>query len=413
MYQHNFKKMNFTSIPQLWQSYKNTYQGLSLEMWLLVAANLMNRFGAMVIAFFPIYLPDNEHFTIQQSGFVMTSYGVGSVFGNFLGGKLSDKFGFRETMIISLILSSVVLISIGYVHGFWPLMIASFIMSFTADIFRPANSSAAIEYSDAETRTRSFSLLRMAFNLGWTVCPALGGILVYYYGWIITFWVDGLTCLAAALMLFLLKPKSKKKEIETPIENVAKESTGKSAYQDNKFLIFIFLTFINAFVFMQIIWTLPYYFKELLHFNEFQVGLLMALNGLIVFTVEMPLIYKIEKKRSPIDWICIGLLFYVASFWVLLAPIGALIVSVLCVVGLSIGEIFVMPFSSNYVTSISNPKRQGEYMALYSISYAAASILAPLVGTQIIGNFGYPVLWLGVGMLAIVDLIGMKIWVKD
>lgn len=380
-------------------------------MWMLVAANLMNRMGAMVVAFLPLYLDSHEKLDIIKAGYVLMAFGVGSIIGTYIGGRMSDKLGFNTTMVSSLVLSAIVLISMGYVHGFYPLMAATFMLSLTADIFRPANSSAAIAYSSKETFTRSMSLLRMAFNLGWAVCPAIGGVLIYNFGWQITFWVDGITCIAAAGMLLAMKKPSQNAELEIPQEMTKEELVPiyeKSAYTDRRFLAFTFLTFVNAFVFMQILWTLPVYFKTLLGYNESQVGLLMALNGVIVFLVEMPLIYKIEKRRSSLYWVQWGLLMYAASFLVLLAPIGALFVSLACVIGLSFGEIFVMPFSSSYVSRSAPASRQGEYMALYSMAYGLANVLAPLVGTQIIGHFGYPYLWGMVGLLALVDWAGFS-----
>ena len=56
-----------------------------------------------------------------------------------------------------------------------------FSYALTADIFRPANSTAIAEYS-SENRTRSVSLIRLAINLGFSVGPAIGGFVALYLG---------------------------------------------------------------------------------------------------------------------------------------------------------------------------------------------------------------------------------------
>jgi predicted MFS family arabinose efflux permease len=162
---------------------------------------------------------------------------------------------------------------------------------------------------------------------------------------------------------------------------------------------------------MQLVWTIPVFFKSSLGFNEAEVGLLMALNGLIVAVVEMPLIFKIENLRPIKHWIRLGLFLYSISFFALNLPIAGLIAALVCIVGLSIGEILVMPFSSNYVSNKAGTDKIGQYMALYSIAYAVANILAPLIGTQIIARFGYAALWSGLGVLAFVDYLGFR-WLK-
>ncbi len=396
---------------QLW---RESFSGLSREVWLLTAVNFVNRCGAMVIAFLPIYLMEELRLDIRSSGFVMSCFGIGSVLGAFIGGKLTDKTGFFYTQFWSLLLNGLVLMAMGFARTFEQMCVMVFLMSFSADIFRPANSTAISIFSDDSNRTRSFSLMRMAFNMGWTICPAIGGILIHWFGWHLMFWIDGTSCVLSALcFFFIFRNKirnSHKKEEKFQSGDTYFES--QSPYKNKKFLTFIVLTFLNAWVFMQILWTIPVFFKESLQFNEAEVGLLMALNGLIVAVVEMPLVFQIENKKPVLHWVRLGLLLYGASYWVLnFSFLSGLVVAILCTIGLSFGEIFVMPFSSNYVTKSANPARQGQYLALYSISYAVANIIAPTTGTQIIAIFGYPTLWWIVGSVAFLDWAGFR-WLK-
>ncbi len=397
-----------SSVFALW---KTSFSGLSRNVWLLTLVNFVNRLGSMVIVFLPIYLIQHLQLSIEDSGWVMSCFGIGSVAGNFLGGKLTDKFGFFWIQVISLFFNGIVLIVMNYAVSFYEIAFMVFMMSFVGDIFRPANSSAVSFFSSDETRTRSFSLIRLAFNLGWTVCPAIGGILVHLFGWTIMFWIDGLTCILAAIFFFFIFHGLHQRErIAQKLDTSPKEVT-QSVYRDRPFLYFILLTFVNAFVFMQLVWTIPVFFKTSLGFNEAEVGLLMALNGLIVAVVEMPLIFKIENLRPIKHWIRLGLFLYSVSFFILNLPVAGLITAITCIIGLSIGEILVMPFSSNYVSNKAGTDKIGQYMALYSIAYAVANILAPFVGTQIIAKFGYSTLWTGLGVLAFVDYVGFR-WLK-
>src|SRR6185369_158261 len=84
----------------------------------------------------------------------------------------------------------------------------SFLLSLVNDTFRPANSSAVAHFSKEENRTRSFSLNRLAINLGWAVGGAMGGIIASH-NYHLLFWVDGLTNMVAAFILWRTLAPSK------------------------------------------------------------------------------------------------------------------------------------------------------------------------------------------------------------
>jgi len=366
----------------------------------------------MVIVFLPLYLPE-IHLNKIDTGLVMSCYGIGSVAGNFIGGKLTDKYGFFWIQTFSLFLNGIVLIVMNYATTFYSLSFMVFMMSFIGDMFRPANSAAVSYFSSSETRTRSFSLIRLAFNLGWTVCPAIGGLLIHLFGWSLMFFVDGITCILASIVVFKIfynqQVNAERKQEIKEIKKIGKTSV--SILKDKPFLYFIFLTFVNAFVFMQLLWTIPVFFKESLSFNEAQVGFMIAINGFIVAMVEMPLVYAIENQRSTTHWIKFGLILYGLSFFMLNLPFWGFAAALISIIGLSFGEILVMPFSSNYVSQKAGMEKMGQYMALYSIAYSVANILAPLAGTSIVANFGYTVLWFFIGTLAFLVYFGFR-WVK-
>lgn len=400
------------SVVNFFNVWKTSFSGLSRNIWLLTLVNFVNRLGSMVIVFLPLYLPE-IHLNKIDTGLVMSCYGIGSVAGNFIGGKLTDKYGFFWIQTFSLFLNGIVLIVMNYATTFYSLSLMVFMMSFIGDMFRPANSAAVSYFSSSETRTRSFSLIRLAFNLGWTVCPAIGGLLIHLFGWSLMFFVDGITCILASIVVFKIfynqQVNAERKQEIKEIKKIGKTSV--SILKDKPFLYFIFLTFVNAFVFMQLLWTIPVFFKESLSFNEAQVGFMIAINGFIVAMVEMPLVYAIENQRSTTHWIKFGLILYGLSFFMLNLPFWGFAAALISIIGLSFGEILVMPFSSNYVSQKAGMEKMGQYMALYSIAYSVANILAPLAGTSIVANFGYTVLWFFIGTLAFLVYFGFR-WVK-
>src|SRR3954469_23844029 len=205
--------------------YKNAYTGLSLHTWYLSAVMLINRSGTMVIPFMTIYCTQELHFSITQAGFVMGLFGFGAIAGALIGGRITDRFGFYPQQVASLLLGGIMFIVTGYLHTYLSLCIGTFILSVCNESFRPANATAIAFYSKQENRTRSYSLNRLAINLGWAVGGAIGGFLASI-NYKLLFWVDGCTNIAAAFLLLKLLPyiktgtrhlKEKHKHIRKPL----------------------------------------------------------------------------------------------------------------------------------------------------------------------------------------------------
>ena len=392
---------------KFYHHWRSSYAGIPRSIWFLALVNLVNRCGSMVIAFLTLYLTQVLHFDVPQAGYVMGFFGAGALLGAFMGGRLTDKIGYYQVQFWSLLLNGVMLLVMMTVRDFWWMSLSVFLMAMIAEVFRPANSVAVARNSAPETRTRSISLQRMSFNLGWTVAPVVGGLLASL-GWNWLFWIDGLTCIFAALMLRrLMSPKAAAKRPAPAVTTTVEEPVSTiSPYRDRSFLWFVVLTLLNAIVFMQIMWTLPLFWKEGYQWSEWGIGLMMALNGLLVFSVEMPMIHRIDGRRPQLVYVRFGLLLYIASYLAFLMPLGFVGSALLYTTAISFGEMFVMPFSSNYVFGRSAGSRQGQYMALYTMAYSLANILAPLFGTQVIAAWGYHTLWQLVAALAGIAWLG-------
>ena len=189
--------------------YKKSFAGLSPKVWILSFAMLINRSGSMVLLFTSLYLTKDLHYTLAQAGSVMSLYGIGSILGSYTGGWLTDRGNFYDIMVTSLFVCALVLLMMVFVTSIYGIAIIIFLYAFTADLFRPANSSAIAFYSESNNRTRSVSLVRMATNLGFTIGPAIGGFVAHYLGYKWLFVIDASTSIGAALMLIFNLPRRK------------------------------------------------------------------------------------------------------------------------------------------------------------------------------------------------------------
>ena len=387
-------------MKQLYLNYINSFKGLSREVWWLALITLVNRAGTMVIPFLSLYLTQSLGFTLENVGSIMTSFGLGSLVGAWIGGKLTDRLGYYKVMLISLITTGILFIGIQFLTSFWAICIGIFILMVFADAFRPAVYVALNAYSKTENKIRSVSLIRLAINLGFSAGPALGGIIISSLGYSALFWVDGLTCmLAGTLLLIVLNPRK-----SVVLDNVHHESP-KSAYKDSKYLLFIAAMVLFGFAFVQYFSTVPVYYSEIHSLSEFQIGLLLALNGFFIFVFEMPLIKYMESRSwSKISGIIIGLVLTAFSFLILnlISWIGILTIGILL---MTIGEMIAFPFSNAFAMDRAKRGNQGEYMALYSISFSLAHVFGHNSGMRSVAYFGYEITWYGITVICFLGIL--------
>ncbi len=393
--------------------YRNSFSGLSKSVWLLSAVTFINRSGTMVIPFLSVYLTSQKGFSLSEAGMTMLFFGLGSLSGSFLGGYLTDKIGYYSVMFWSLFLGGFLFIFMAYVDSLWGIWAFVFILSTIADSFRPATMTAIGVYSRPENRTRSFSLMRMAINLGWSVGPAAGGLLIVAIGYKSLFWADGLTCIVAALFFrLMLKPKKKVKTSEDEEVHPVEKVKAPSPYKDRPYLAFLAMTTVGAFIFLQLISTLPVFYNQEMHLTEAEIGGLLALNGLLIVFLEMPMIFTMEKKLNGLDSIAWGVLIYGFSYVVLnLAPAG-IFIAMVSMISLSFGEIFNMPFTNTYAMSRTTDANRGQYMGLFSMSYSVAHIVGPVIGFKIAENWGFDTLWYILGGLSVAVYFGFMLMKK-
>jgi predicted MFS family arabinose efflux permease len=382
---------------------QEVYGGLQKEIWILAITLFINRCGSMVLLFLSVYLTHVRKLTIPEAGIVISLYGLGSMAGAFIGGKVVDRKGPYAVLILSLLLTGFSIIALGYARSFLTISCLAFLVPALADSFRPANSASIARYARAEDYTRSIALMRLAMNLGFFISPILGGYLAVK-NYSLLFWADGLTSIAAALFLWRILPKPKPKTMEVKVATEVKKA---NPYNDKNYLIFLLLVTVYATIFFQFFTAFPLYFKNVYRLNEDEIGLVMAMNGAGVAIVEMFLIHWMQNKWSHFKFISVGCLLLLCSLAVFVLH-QAYFIIVISIVLITFSEMLAMPFMSTFAMTRAPKETMGQYSALYSMSWSLALILAPIVGTNIIDQFGFPSLWITLSILAFLTFVGFR-----
>jgi predicted MFS family arabinose efflux permease len=359
----------------------------------------------MVLPFLSLYTTQELKFTMVQAGIVTSFFGFGSLVGSWVGGKLTVKIGEFKTQFWSLFLSGFAYFILIFIRDFNTFCLGIFIAAFIADIFRPAMMTAVGTYSKPENRARAMSLIRLAINLGFSGGMLFGGFIAVRVGYHWLLIIEGATCIAAGIFFFFMLP-NRDAAIKEAKKSLNKINV-KSPYKDGVFLMFVFLLLLGSIAFMQLFTTIPLFFKDHLFLLEDEIGLIMFVNGFLLFAFEMPVVYKLENWSNKLGLTALGTLLISFSFLVFNICGWYVSIAVISIILITIGEMISFPFSSALVLDRTNEHNRGDYMGLYASTFSLSFIIAPFIGTWVAEYYGFTALWYLAGGLSLVSALGL------
>jgi MFS family permease len=396
-----FNKLSVKMISNIYHTYIAAYKGLPKSVWLLSLVILVNRSGSIILFFLVLYLTNQLNYTVSEAGRMISVYGLGSLAGSYLGGWLSDRIGVLRVMMYSLLLSAAGYIFISYVTHPLILTISLFLVAIVAEAFRPANSTALAAVCPPEIRARGFSLNRIAVNLGVTIGPAAGGFLALI-SYRLIFWLDAVTCLIAAVLTFFVFNDSMffdAKKISKHMEII------KSPFKDYFYLLLLLLLFFTGIIFVQLLNTWPLYLNTYYGLIEDQIGLLFAINGIMIVLFELPLIHSVERKNT-LKVMTIGAMLFAGGFALLPLSTSYLFAAGTVVIW-TFGEMLVFPLVTGLIANRASDNNRGRYMGMFSFTFAMSFVAGPALGSWIYDEFGAHLLWFSAGILGVLITTAM------
>jgi predicted MFS family arabinose efflux permease len=397
-------------LKKIAHSYKTSFTGLSRESWLLSGVLMINRAGTMAVPFMSMYVTQHMHRSLSDAGLVITLFGIGSVLGATSGGYLTDKVGFRSVQIVAALGSGLLFILYAFVTRFQTLCALTVVLAFVAEAFRPANITAIAAYARPDKLTRSYSLNRLAINLGWSVGGAVGGLLASV-DYRLLFWVDGGTNILAGILIILLLPNTRKRAATMPVEKPPQKVL--KPWQDGFYIRFMLLTTLFTTCFFLVFRLVPVFWKDVWLLGETNIGLVLGLNGLIIALFEMVLVNRWEGRRPAMHYIIAGCLANALGYLVLMIPgLAPLGLAILCMGLMTIGEMLAMPFMNSLIMGRTNAWNRGQYAAGYTLSWSVAQIIGPAGGAMIAQQGGYNLLWIIMIVFCLLAGLGFR-WLEN
>ncbi|MFL7890942.1 MAG: MFS transporter [Anaerolineales bacterium] len=190
-----------------------------ITLFLIVFIDLLG--FSIILPLLPFYA-ESFNATPTQIGFLVASYAAAQLVGAPLLGRLSDRFGRKPVLLISLTGTLIGFLILGFANSLWMLFLSRILDGFTG-----GNISVAQAYitdvTDESNRAKGLGLLGAAFGLGFIIGPAAGGLLSVYGFALPAFVAAGFSMISILGVLFFL-PESLTEEARADLEKQERQS---------------------------------------------------------------------------------------------------------------------------------------------------------------------------------------------
>ncbi|MDR1684326.1 MAG: MFS transporter [Elusimicrobiota bacterium] len=336
----------------------------------IAVANGLNSLAyGLSIPFFAIYLNAHKGVPASVVGIMLAlAMGVTAI-GSAISGEASDIFGRKRVMVFALTLRSAAMFAMAAAmflnaHYFWA-MAFHFIGSFVGSFFRTASNAWIADNTPPAGRVRAFGIMRIGLNLGWSLGPALGGLLAkasYSLGFALT------ACTYLVTLFFVSRHirESLPKITERKKANFVRMLLD---LKDGNLARLCCYEFLISMVLSQLVVGLSLHAVNRLGMSENMVGLFFTIQGLVVVLFQYN-IGVITSKMRLTTVLAAGCLLYAVGFGSIgfMASFAGIALGVILSAA---GEMFVLPAGHSLTSNIAPENKKGRYLGLYILANTA------------------------------------------
>ncbi|WP_428223869.1 TCR/Tet family MFS transporter [Flavobacterium sp.] len=246
----------------------------------------------------------------QYGGWLTFAYAFTQFLFSPLVGNLSDKYGRRPVLLLSLFGFSLDYLLLAFAPTISWLFIGRILAGITGASITTASAYIA-DISTDENRAKNFGMIGAAFGLGFIIGPVIGGLLAQY-GARIPFYAAAVLCLLNFLYGYFILPESLSKKHRRAFDWTRANPIGAfiSLKKYPKLIgltlaVFLLHTASHA---VQSNWS--YFTMYQFHWDETMIGLSLGMVGLLVALVQGGLIRWINPKLGNVKSIYVGMALY-------------------------------------------------------------------------------------------------------
>jgi len=306
-----------------------------------------------------------------------------------VAGSVVDRYGFRRTLIacFALFAPGYFLIGLAGLHagqgivgaiGRTPYVVSVLILTaIGGSLIKPCIVGTVANTTSEGTRALGYSIYYTLVNVGGSLGPLLAmqvrGRLGIQYAIVASSVISAGNLVGA--LLFFREPVSRSADPARTLGKVLRDML--TVFANIRFLLFLVLVSGFYLLFWQLYYSMPFYARQVLHFEHFE--LLQSVEGAAIILLTIP-VNIVVKKWKPITGISLGMTIAAAA-WLLIPVFPAVPVVTAAIVIFSIGEATLSPRLYEYVSALAPQEQLGTYMGFAFLPISIGSFTAgPLAG---------------------------------
>ncbi|MEK6943269.1 MAG: MFS transporter [Nanoarchaeota archaeon] len=337
-------------------------------------------------------LPDSYSFGTRTMllGFLIASYSIAQFFGSPILGALSDKYGRKKILFLSLpgtflgyLLFGVALLQ----HNLFLLFASRIIGGFAGGNLSIVMSSIA-DLSDEKSKAKNFGLVGMAFGLGFIFGPFIGGkladpTLVSWFNYATPLWFASLLALFNMLMVANYFKETSTTRIHTKISMLTGFRNIRKAFTIRNLRVIFIIVFLITLGFNFFTQFFQVLLIEKFSFNQSDIGTLFAFVGIWIAFSQGFLTRVLSKRFSPKQILPFSILLLAISLPLLLIPTKLFyLYAVNAVIAIFAGLTF--PNYTAIVSGLGAKDSQGEILGINQSIQALGISIPPIVAGFIV-----------------------------
>ena len=306
------------------------------------------------------------------------------LFSPIIGG-MSDTYGRRPVLLVALFVMALDYLVMGFAHAMWLLFLGRFVGGITAATQSTASAYMA-DISTKEDKAKNFGLLGAAFGVGFILGPIVGGLLSEY-GSRAPFFAAAAIAFANMLFGYFVLPETvtdaTRRKFEWRRANPFGTFKQMKQLQGMLPMLFVFLLLSIAFFVYPSIWA--FFGRAQFDWDARMVGMTLAAYGLGIVIVQgfliRPILKRFGEKKTALFGMCMHLLTFTAyqfmtETW-----------QVFAFMPLSVFSAVAVPALQGLMSNSVSDNSQGELQGAMGSLTALATIISPLVMTQVFSYF--------------------------
>ncbi|HCT3343515.1 TPA: efflux MFS transporter YdeE [Citrobacter koseri] len=346
----------------------------------LLASSLLLTIGrGATLPFMTIYLNRQYDLSVDLIGYAMTvALTIGVIFS--LGfGILADKFDKKRYMLLAISAFLLGFIAIPLVHSVTLVVLLFALINCAYSVFATVLKAWFADNLSATTRSKIFSLNYTVLNIGWTVGPPLGTLLVMQ-SINLPFW---LAAICSAFPLVFIQTWVKR--AETPVEGTTASVWSPSVLLRDKALLWFTLSaFLASFVSGAFASCISQYVMVVANdnFAEKVVAVVLPVNAAIVVSLQ----YAVGRRLTTANIrpsMAAGTICFVAGLVGFMISGNSLLLWGLSAAVFTIGEVIYAPGEYMLIDNIAPAGMKASYFSAQSLGWLGAAV-NPLVSGVIL-----------------------------